>query len=285
MSYSVVRLQRELAARSRIGVIGVQRMGTAQTGDWNRVVGLDGRIGIRDAWTIDWWGAASATPGPDGDAAAYSARLGYETGSWSNLARIIQVGRGFDPQVGFLNRGGGYRFYEGTVMWKKRFPGVPWLKDWHPHVGYRGYYGLDGYWQEGRIHLDITEVSLANGAMIGPEVNIEHQGLQQPFAIASNVTLPVGSYDYTSLGLDFGTNPSARLELPHDITPGRVQRRAPGPGHLYPHADCRAHRLVLHAPRAAPDAGPVQQSGPHLDGERAVRLARHGGHGIVRRLQ
>ena len=53
MSYSVVRLQRELAARSRIGVIGVQRMGTAQTGDWNRVVGLDGRIGIRDAWTID----------------------------------------------------------------------------------------------------------------------------------------------------------------------------------------------------------------------------------------
>ncbi len=213
MSYSVVRLQRELAARSRIGVIGVQRMGTAQTGDWNRVVGLDGRIGIRDAWTIDWWGAASATPGPDGDAAAYSARLGYETGSWSNLARIIQVGRGFDPQVGFLNRGGGYRFYEGTVMWKKRFPGVPWLKDWHPHVGYRGYYGLDGYWQEGRIHLDITEVSLANGAMIGPEVNIEHQGLQQPFAIASNVTLPVGSYDYTSLGLDFGTNPSAPLSL------------------------------------------------------------------------
>src|SRR3989442_4304549 len=38
--------------------------------------------------------------------------------------------------------------------------------DWHPHVGYRGYYGLDGFWQEGRIHLDITEVSLASGAMI-----------------------------------------------------------------------------------------------------------------------
>src|SRR5438874_1020370 len=162
MSYSVVRLQRELAARSRIGVIGVQRMGTAQTGDWNRVVGLDGRIGIRDAWTIDWWGAASATPGPDGDAAAYSARLGYETGSWSNLARIIQVGRDFDPQVGFLNRGGGYRFYEGTVMWKKRFPGVPWLKDWHAHAGYRGHYGLYVSCQGGRIQLDITELSLAN---------------------------------------------------------------------------------------------------------------------------
>jgi len=212
-AYSVVRLQRELAARSRIGVIAVQRMATAQTGNWNRVYGVDGRIGIRDAWTVDWWGAASAVPGPDGDAAAYSARLGYETGSWNNLARVIQVGSAFDPEVGFLNRRGGYRFYEGTVMWKKRFPGIAWLKDWHPHVGYRGYYGLDGHWQEGRIHIDITEWSLANGAMVGPEVNIEHQGLQQPFPIASNVTLPVGSYDYTSMGFDFGTNPSARLSL------------------------------------------------------------------------
>jgi len=211
--YSVARVSRELAARSRIGVIAVQRLATGNTGDWNRVYGVDGRVGIRDAWTIDWWGAASSAPGPDGDAAAYSARLGYETGSWSNLARVIQVGSGFDPQVGFLNRRGGYRFYEATVMWKKRFPSIPWLKDWHQHVGYRGYYGVDGFWQEGRVHLDITEWSLDNGAMVGPEVNIEHQGLQQPFAIASTVTLPVGSYDYTSLGFDFGTNPSAPLSL------------------------------------------------------------------------
>src|SRR5205809_249550 len=212
-AYSVVRLQRELAARSRIGVIAVQRMATAQTGNWNRVYGVDGRIGIRDAWTVDWWGAASATPGRDGDAAAYSARLGYETGSWTNLARILQVGSGFDPEVGFLNRRGGYRFYEATVMWKKRYPGVTWLKDWHPHLGYRGYYGLDGYRQEDRIHIDLTEWSLASGAMVGPEVNSERQGLQQPFAIARNVTLPVGSYDNTSMGVDFATNASAPLSL------------------------------------------------------------------------
>src|SRR5438876_8621459 len=72
---------------------------------------------------------------------------------------------------------------------------------------------LDGYWQEGRIHLDLGEVELANGGRFGPEVNVEHQGLQQPFAIASNVTLPVGSYDYTSVGWDLATNPSAPLSL------------------------------------------------------------------------
>jgi hypothetical protein len=213
MSYSVVRVGRELAARSRIGLIAVQRMATAETGDWNRVVGVDGRVGIHDAWTIDWWGAASAEPGPDGDVGAYSARVGYETQHWSNGARFIQVGSDFDPQVGFLNRKGGYRYYEAGVMWKKRLPGVPWIKEWVPHVNYRGYYDLDGFWQEGRIHIDLGQVDLANGGTFGPEVNIEHQGLEQPFAIASTVTLPVGSYDYPSVGFDLTTDPSAPLTL------------------------------------------------------------------------
>jgi hypothetical protein len=211
--YSVVRVGRELAARSRIGVIGVQRTATANTGDWNRVAGIDGRIGIGEPWTLDWWGAGSMAPGPDGDAAAYSARLGYETKRWNNGARFIQVGHDFDPQVGFLNRPGGYRYYELGFMWKQRFPGIPWLKEWLPHANYRGYNALDGFWQEGRLHLDMTEFDLANGGRFGPEVNVEHQGLEQPFPIASGVTLPVGSYDFTSVGFDLATNPSAPLWL------------------------------------------------------------------------
>ena len=211
--YSVARVSHELATRSRIGLIAIQRLATGNSGDWNRVTGIDGRIGIRDPWTIDWWGAASAKPGPDGDRVAYSARLGYETQHWFNVARFIQVGSDFDPQVGFLNRGGGYRYYEGGVMWKKRFPSMPWIKEWIPHVNYRGYYDLSGFWQEGRIHIDVTEFDLANGGRFGPEVNVEHQGLAQPFAIASTVTLPAGSYDYTSVGFDLASDPSAPLSL------------------------------------------------------------------------
>jgi hypothetical protein len=211
--YSVARVSHELATRSRIGVVAIQRLATGNTGNWNRVYGIDGRIGIRDPWTIDWWGAASVIPGPDGDATAYSARLGYETQHWFNVARFIQVGSDFDPQVGFLNRTGGYRYYEAGVMWKKRLPRVPWIKEWIPHVNYRGYYALDGFWQEGRIHIDLGQVDLANGGTVGPEVNIEHQGLEQPFAIASTVTLPVGSYDYASFGFDLTTDPSASLTL------------------------------------------------------------------------
>src|ERR1700752_3002733 len=210
--YSVFKVGKELATRSRIGVIGVQRMATDAAEDWNRVFGVDGRIGMGDAWTVDWWGAGSAKPGPQDDI-AYSARLGYETKRWSNVARYIQVGTEFDPQVGFLNRTGGYRYYEAGLMWKQRFPGVPWLKEWLPHASYRGYYRLNGFWQEGRLHLDLTEFDLANGGRFGPEANVEHQGLEQPFEISPGVTIPPGSDEYTSLGFDLATNPSAPFWL------------------------------------------------------------------------
>ena len=211
--YSVLRVGRETGKRSRVGIIGVQRMATGDLSDWNRVVGIDGRAGMGDAWTMDWWGAASAVPGPDGDATAFSARLGFDTQRWMNVARFIQVGSDFDPQVGFLNRTGGYRYYEAGLYWKQRLPKIPFVKEWIPHINYRGYNRLNGFWQEGRFHVDLWEVDLANGGRIGPEVNIEHQGLEQPFAIASTVTLPAGSYDYTSVGFDFATDPSAPLWL------------------------------------------------------------------------
>src|SRR2546422_7049673 len=49
--------------------------------------------------------------------------------------------------------------FRSTVMWKHRYSNSTLFKDWHPHLGYRGYYGLDGYRQEDRIHIDITERS------------------------------------------------------------------------------------------------------------------------------
>jgi hypothetical protein len=213
MSYSVARVARELGARSRVGVIAVQRMATDDAGDRNRTYGVDGRWGIGEAWTIDGWGAKTETPGRPANDVAYSARLDYTTASWGNNARFAQVGEDFNPEAGFLNRFGGYRLYDVTFMWKYRRPAWTWFKEWTPHVSYRGYYGLDDFYESGRIHIDMTELNFADGGRFGPELNIEHEGLREPFEIASGVTLPVGSYQYPSLGLDFATNPSAPLSL------------------------------------------------------------------------
>jgi len=212
-SYSVVRAVRELPSRSRIGVLAVERMATKSSADRNGTFAFDGRVGAGDAWTFDWWGAKTSTPNRAGDDFGYSVRGAFQTADWNNNARIVSVGSNLNPEVGFLNRTGGYRFYEIAAMRFVRKPEWKWLKDWNPHTNYRGYYGLDGSWQNGQVHIDLTELEFADGGKFGPEINIFHEGLTTPFAIAPNVTLPVGSYNYTVYGLDWTLNPSAPLSF------------------------------------------------------------------------
>ncbi|MGQ0538233.1 MAG: DUF5916 domain-containing protein, partial [Gemmatimonadaceae bacterium] len=211
-AYSVGRLTRELGTRSRVGVIGLQRLGRGSD-NYSRAYGADGRIGLGDAWTVDWWGSKTQTPGRAGDDVGFSGRVGYQTSAWSNAVRYVQVGEDFTPEVGFLNRGGGYRFYDLAAMRIFRNEKLAWLRQWNPHVNYRGYFDLDGNYQSGQIHVDLTEVEFADGGRFGPELNFFHEGLERPFTIAPDRTLPAGDYDWASLALDWSTDPSAPVAL------------------------------------------------------------------------
>ncbi|MBI2408799.1 MAG: carbohydrate binding family 9 domain-containing protein [Gemmatimonadetes bacterium] len=227
-SFSVARAIKEVGRRSRIGVIGVQRLGigdrlaplcSAQIpschlpDDVNRTYGVDGRLGIGDAWTFDAWAAATETPGKRGDDFAGSARAVYLTHDWNSSARFLRVGADFNPEVGFISRTPGYTFSEVQVMRMVRRASWTHVREWNPHVTYREYYGFDGFHQSGQWHLDLSEVSFRNGGRFGPEVNLYHEGLQKPFSIAPGVTLPVGSYDFVNIGLDWETNAAAPLSF------------------------------------------------------------------------
>ena len=213
-SYSVGRAVKEFGRRSRVGVIGVQRMGLGDNADdHNRTYGVDGRLGVNDAFTLDWWGGRTESPTLHRDDAAYSALASYTTREWSNTARIVQAGRDFNPEVGFLNRAGGYRYVELALMRLVRNDAWTHVRQWNPHTSFRGYYGLDGYYQSGQIHVDMTEFTFNDGGRFGPELNFYHEGLQQPFTIAKGVTLPVGSYDYPVYGFDWDTDPSRNFSL------------------------------------------------------------------------
>jgi hypothetical protein len=212
-AYSVARMTRELPNRSRIGVIGVNRIAVDSADDRNGTYGFDGRLGVGEAFTIDGWGARTTTPNVTKDEYGYSMRAGYQTATWNNSARVISVGEGFNPEVGFLTRAGGFRYFEVMFMRFVRNPNLTWLKNWNPHVSSRHYYRPGGYFQSGWVHVDLTELEFANGGRFGPEVNAYHEGLQQPFEISPGVILPVGSYNFSQVALDWSTNPSAPLSL------------------------------------------------------------------------
>jgi hypothetical protein len=212
-SYSVGRVAREVGRRSRIGLIGVQRMARENSDDWHRTFGADGRIGLGNDWTGDWWLGLTDSPVRGDDKFGGSGRVGYSTNNWNNSIRYVQVGSDFVPELGFLNRPGGYRFTEIMLMRFVRDDKSSWLRVWNPHVSYRLYSGLDGFMQSTWWHIDGTELEFRSGARFGPDLNIYREGLQAPFTIAPGVTLPVGEYNWPVLGLDWTSNPSRPLSI------------------------------------------------------------------------
>jgi hypothetical protein len=212
-SFTVARAIRELGRRSRIGIIGVQRITPSKIDDYNRTYGIDGRLGLGNAWTVDAWGGMTESPARHGDDFAGSVRAAFVTRQWNNSLRVVRVGSDFNPEVGFMGRTAGYSFTELGLMRLVRSSNWTRVREWNPHVTIREYYGLDGFHQSGQIHVDFTEVSFNNGGKFGPEYNLYHEGLQKPFTIANGVTLPAGQYDFPTVGLDWETNASAPVSM------------------------------------------------------------------------
>jgi hypothetical protein len=205
-SFSVARATKELPNRSRAGAIFIQRRATHDGADVNRTYGLDGRLGIGEAWTVDAWLARTETPGLDGRDAGLTLLITHDSQVWPGRIRIMQIGEDFNPEVGFVDRVG-YRHIEINQERIFRFPNIPWLRESNPHITYRRYEDFDGFLETGYLHVD-AELKFEGGGRFGPELDIADEGLKEPFEVSPGIFIPVGSYRSWINGWDYGTDPS-----------------------------------------------------------------------------
>ena len=213
-NFTVARVRKDLRNRSNVGAIFVNRQGTgdlAPEDDWNRSVAIDGRVGIGRYGLVSGFVARTVTPGLDGgDALAYDVSAERDSTGLLLTAGYTEVGRDFNPEVGFLSRNGGFRRGEALVMRRIR-PAEAWgLLEVRPHVSYLGYWYADGRQQSGFLHID-NHLEWRNGYELHTGVNLTREGVIRPFEIYPGVTVPIGTYDHSEVQLVFTTNQAARV--------------------------------------------------------------------------
>ena len=198
-NFSAVRVSKDLRNRSSLGGIFVNRTATGETGgldSWNRSYGLDGRLGIGEEVTVSGFLAKTQTPGLTGSDHAYSSAFEYRRRAYNWNLSYTEVGDDFNPEVGFLERPDGYRQWTGGYFQNVRNDGLAGagIREWRPHVSYEGFWGFDGLLETATLHID-NAWDFENGFFVSPALNVQYEGLREPFEVYPDVVVPAGSYE------------------------------------------------------------------------------------------
>jgi uncharacterized protein DUF5916/cellulose/xylan binding protein with CBM9 domain len=197
-NFSVLRVSRELRNRSGVGAMFVNRSATgdlAQSSDWNRTYGIDARVGVGEHFTMAGFGARTETPGLTGRDFAYNVDSEYDDGKHRAGFEYGRTGEAFNPEVGFLEKEGGYRRmfvrYHETMrqQWVREWG----FREWQPHIQYTRYDYLDGGLNTAELHFD-NHWDWENGNRIDTALQGTWEGFREPFEIYPGVIVPVGEH-------------------------------------------------------------------------------------------
>ncbi|MGB5488697.1 MAG: hypothetical protein WBN06_15000, partial [Lysobacterales bacterium] len=221
--FGVARVTKDLPNRSYIGAIFVDRNSKSDFiggfGD-NRTMGADARVGVGQYGLITGFFANSSTPGLDGNDNSWALSGDYDSEDWALGADYVQVGEDFNPEVGFLNRRGGYRNPAANIMRRFRLQNSRiGLLEIRPHASYRGYWDLDGFQQTGFLHID-NHLEWINGYEFHSAVNFTTEGLRLPYEISEGIFVPPGTYRNSEVHLYGQTNEGAWISFSLSATKG-----------------------------------------------------------------
>ena len=211
-NFTVARIRQDLASRSNIGAIFVNRQATgslAEGSDFNRSFAVDGRIGIGQPGTISGFAARTETSGEtNADTHAVGLSGEYEIANMRLNLGYTEVGPNFNPEVGFYQRRG-YRRLNATVFTFFRPENFLGLHELRPHVmHYTVWNFASGRHESQFTHID-NHWEWLSGHEVHTGVNLVKEGLFQPFEIFPGVIVPTGIYDHAEARLTAHTDRGA----------------------------------------------------------------------------
>jgi len=204
----VVRVRQNVLEESTIGAIATFGDPLGRASSWT--VGPDirfqtSRLGGDKNFAVSLWGLATHREDLPGDRTAGGVSVAYPNDLWEASTSYQRIGEDFDPSLGFVARPGVHQL-SVEVNWQPR-PGkvgpLPIRQCfWENRFSYVA--GLTGGWQSYRYFMAPINCRLESGDRF--EFNIVPYGerLQQPFEVASGVTVPAGTHRFLRYRLEAG---------------------------------------------------------------------------------
>ncbi len=201
-NFSVVRVKRDVLKRSAIGIMATNRDPSASDSGSNQAYGVDGTFGVTRDLTLGAYAARTNTDGLSGSDQSWQGRMDYSADRYGAKAEVLEVGKNFRPDVGFLRRSDFRRSY-AELRFSPRPAHIKQVRKFTWTAG--GDYVENG---AGEVDSRALKASFLTEFHSSEQVSFDvarnYDVLQTAFTPGgSPAAIPVGSYTFTDAGVAF----------------------------------------------------------------------------------
>lgn len=206
-NFIVVRARRDIFARSNIGFIFTNRQSSLGK-DYNRVFGVDANFTFWKNINLHSFIAKSETPGLSDEEFAGLVRFFGESDKWFFDLSYTDIGKNFNPEVGFLRRSDIKR-KKGVFFWSPR-PNSKLIKKYRFWAGASSLENHENIPQS-RDYCGKFEIIFESGELFSISYSNLFERLNEDFEIMTDFIIPIGTYEFDFISLLLKTERSRKI--------------------------------------------------------------------------
>lgn len=220
---SVFRLRQNLGRTGNdLGIFAMQSLRTSGPGYANRVAGIDKNL--RLFGNLDWnsYAVKTSTPNITSGDYAWRSTLNWEGNFFHGKGGLMQLGSGFQNDLGFYRRTGMRKYLADIGVRPRR----PWLRahgvrEIHPHIVWDYQEDLKGGMLAKRLHTGLS-FFFNNGAVFEWSENPSFNRLLAPFRPNPKMAspIPAGGYSWNEHAFFFVSDQSRSISTSTRLTFG-----------------------------------------------------------------
>ena len=208
-NFTVARLKRDVLRRSSIGALVTNRSVVAGQPGSNQAVGVDATLAFFDNLSINTYWAKTRTTDIQGRDTSYKGSLGYNGDRYGANVEHLFIDEHFSPGVGFVRRPDLRKSF-GSLRFSPRPTSIDWIRRLSWQGSYDYITDASGT-VETREATGSFQIELENSDRFSLFYTNTYDLLQQAFPIASDVTIPVGGYEFSNTRTSYSFGPQRRL--------------------------------------------------------------------------
>lgn len=208
-NFTVVRVKRDILRRSSVGALFTNRSKSVAGDGSNQAVGVDGAFSFFQNIAMGGYYARSETPGLSDDADSYQGRFNYGGDRYGARVEYLKVGDHFNPEVGLVRRDNFKRSFS-SVRFSPRPRAIEFVRRFLWEASVENFQNGAGQ-TETRLWSGRFNTEFETSDQLSVEVSRNRERLVNPFAVVTNVTIPIGDYRFSDAQVSYYFGPQRRV--------------------------------------------------------------------------